>query len=331
MMDDGSPETSQQSGDEMPKIPIRERVKWRAKRRLAEAQGKIVQPRREKFFSEAHPHLYAAISTIGPRLHTLTLALILGYFIFREIFRGNFGFAMQWYRSSPLPLIIEILTTEELLKAYAPVIILLIVIAIILLVMIYMLPWRLLFKDYQRVIVNNWNERLEIAPVPEGRLYWRTDNMFYQIWDAWYQSPERQTIKIYLHRRWWPLLNILNPPASLISVEISKEERLEQRGLFEIYGHEKPYRWRSGLHQYKTRDAPYNTMESPLEETQDLFDDGVKRIVGEMRDLTNANSAIRLKQLASQTYGVEEEFLRMIEDEEKKEAERRGREAPKGS
>lgn len=331
MADDGSPKTSQISGGEEAKIPIREKVKWRAKRRLAEAQGKVVQPRREKFFSEAHPRAYAVISTIGPRLHTLILALILGYYIFREIFRGNFGFAMQWYRSSPLPMIIEILTTKELLQAYAPVIILLIVIMVILLVMVYMLPWRLLFKDYQRVIVNNWHDRLEIAPVPEGRLYWRTDNMLYQIWDAWYQSPERETIKIYLHRKWWPLLNILNPPASLISVEISKEEKLEQRGLFEIYGHEKPYRWRSGLHQYKTRDAPYNTTESPLEETQVLFDEGVKRIVGEMRDLTNANSAIRLKQLASQTYGVEEEFLRMIEDEEKKEAERRGRETPKGS
>ena len=331
MTDDESLETSQNSGGERVKIPIREKVKWRAKRRIAEAQGKIVQPRREKFFSEAHPHLYAAISTIGPRLHTLTLALILGYFIFREIFRGNLGFALQWYRSSPLPLIIEILTTEELLKAYAPMIILLLVILLILLAIVYMVPWRMLFKDYQRVIVNNWNERLEIVTVPEGRLYWRTDNMFYQLWDAWYQSPERKTVNIFLHRRWWPPLNILNPPSSLISVEISSEERLEQRGLFEIYGHEKPYRWRSGLRQYKTRDAPYNTTESPLEETQDLFDQGVKRIVGEMRDLTNANSAIRLKQLASQTYGVEEEFLRMIEDEEKKEAERRGRETPKGS
>lgn len=331
MADDGSPETGQKSGGEEQKIPLREKAKWRAKRRIAEAQGKIVQPRREKFFSEAHPHLYAAVSTIGPRLHTLAIAVILGYYIFREIFRGNFGFAVQWYRSSPLPLIIEIFTTEELLKAYAPVMILLIVIFVILLAMVYMLPWRLLFKDYKRVIVNNWTERLEISPVPEGRLYWRTDNMLYQIWDAWYQSPERQTVKLYLKRGWWPLLNILNPPSSMISVEISKEEKLEQRGLFEIYGHEKPYRWRSGLHQYKTRETPYNTTESPLEETQVLFDQGVKRIVGEMRDLTNANSAIRLKQLASQTYGVEEEFLRMIEEEERQEAEKRGREASKGS
>lgn len=324
---DGSSENARKTGGEDAKIPLREKAKWRAKRRVAEIRGKVVQPRRERFFSEAHPKAYAVISTVGPRLHTLAIALIIGYYIFRELLRGNFGFVMQWYRSSPLPAIIEILTTKELLQAYAPVIALLILICVILLVMIYMLPWRLLFKDYKRVIVNNWNDRLEIAPVPEGRLYWRTDNALYQLWDAWYQSPERKTVRIYLHRRWWPPLNILNPPASLISVELSKEERLEQRGLFEVYGHEKPYRWRSGLNQYKTRDAPYSTTESPLEDTQDLFDQGVRRIVGEMRDLTNANSAIRLKQLASQTYGVEEEFLRMIEEDERKEAERRGGEA----
>lgn len=321
----GMPETHEKTGGEQLKIPLREKAKWRAKRRIAEVRGEIVQPRRERFFSEAHPHLYAAVSTIGPRLHTLILVMIIGWFICKELARGNIGFALDWYYASPLPAIIEIFSSKELLQAYAPIIAALAAIFFALLFTVYIVPWRLVFKDYQRVIVNDWKNRLEIVTVPEGRLYWRTDNIWYQLWDAWYQSPERRTVKLYLHRGWWPPLNIFNPPSSMITVEISSEERLEQRGLFEILGHEKPYRWRSGLRQYKTRDTPYSTTESPLELSHQLFDTGVKRIVGEMRDLTTANSAIRLKQLASQTYGVEEEFLKMLEeDERKREGERHG-------
>lgn len=327
----GDHETHRKSGGEEPKIPIRERTKWHAKRRIAEARGEIVQPRREAFFSEAHPQLYTIVSTIGPRLHTLIIAAMLMYFILRELARGNIGFAIDWYNASPLPLIIEIFSSKELLQAYAPVIIALLVIFIVLAFTIYMVPWRLAFKDYKRVIVNDWKDRLEIVTVPEGRLYWRTNNFWYQLWDSIYQSPKRQTVKLYLHRHWWPPLNILNPPASMIMVEISTEEQLEQRGLFEILGHEKPYRWRSGLRQYKTRDVPYSTTESPLEASHALFDQGVKRIVGEMRDLTNANSAIRLKQLASQTYGVEEEFLKMLEDEEREGRDGGKGKAPKGA
>lgn len=309
---------SRKSGGKERKIPFRERAKWHAKRRIAEARGDVVQPRRERFFSETHPHLYAVVSTIGPRLHTFILVMIIGWFIIKELARGNIGFATDWYYSSPLPTIIEIFSSKELLKAYAPVIVALVMIFVVLAFTIYIVPWRLAFKDYKRVIVNDWKNRLEIVTVPEGRLYWRTDNMWYQLWDSIYQSPKRQTIKLYLHRGWWPPLNIFNPPSSMITVEISSEEKLEQHGLFEILGHEKPYRWRSGLRQYKTRDVPYSTTESPLEVSHQLFDTGVKRIVGEMRDLTTANSAIRLKQLASQTYGVEEEFLKMIEEDEKK-------------
>lgn len=321
----GVPETQQKSRGEEPKIPLHEKVKWHAKRRLAEARGEIVQPRRDRFFSEAHPHFYAVVSTIGPRLHMFILVLILGWFIFKELARGNIDFALDWYYASPLPMIIEIVSDKELLKAYAPMIIALAVILVMLLFTIYIVPWRLAFKDYQRVIVNDWKNRLEIVTVPEGRLYWRTNNMWYQLWDSLYQSPKRKTVKLYLHRGWWPPLNIFSPPSSMITVEISAEETLEQRGLFEVLGHEKPYRWRSGLRQYRTRDTPYSTTESPLELSHQLFDDGVKRIVGEMRDLTTANSAIRLKQLASQTYGVEEEFLKMLEeDERKREGEKHG-------
>ena len=315
-MAQGTPDNARESRGGGSKIPLRERVRWHIKRRVAETQGKVEQPRRDRFFSEAHPHLYAGISTLLPRLHTAILLCVIGYFIIKELLHGNLGFAVQWYYASPLPTLVMILTDEDLLKAYLPVIAMIVMLMLMMLFTIYMLPWRMAFKDYKRVIVNNWRDRLEITPVPEGRLYWRTDNMWYQLWDAWYQSPERRTVKIYLHRGWWPPLNILNPPSSMICVELSREERLEQRGVFEVHGHEKPYRWRSGLREYRTRDAPYDTKESPLDTTQVLFDDGVTRIVGEMRDLTNANAAIRLKQMASQTYGVEEEFLKAVEEEE---------------
>jgi hypothetical protein len=260
--------------------------------------------RDERLFSEKHKRLHESAMALLPRLHTIAILLLLIYAGTMEVVHGNIDFPLDWYQDSfILPAAVDLMShpdfIEEWFATYGAIFITITSLIVMGLATAYVCVWRYFFKDYYLIIVDNWTEKHELTEVKDGRLYWYTDNVWYRLWDRLYHghSVKRQK-SIYLKQSpWWHPFNIINPANSLIKIDLSPEEFVESRGVYSVFGHEKPIRTRVGRRTYMTEEKAFHTDRVPLEQAEDAFNKANERLVDETRTLTQGNAALRLEQM----------------------------------
>lgn len=254
---------------------------------------------REKLFSEAHPQAYKVASTILPRIHTLLILFALLYFMMNELVKGNTDFLIDWYHESwILPSMVEILSSPEnfqnWFQTYGTVFIMFMITLIIAGFVFYRTVWRFLFKDYVK--------ESEMVTTYEGRCYFRTNGFWCRLWDALYKSPPRKKIKCWIKPNKWPPLNIFNPVKSLIKIELSPDEEIEEYSMFELHVHEKPFRRIKDIDEYETHDEGYLSGEIPLEYAGQEFGSRTIHLISDTQRLSLANPSVRLMQLRDGSY-----------------------------
>jgi len=233
---------------------------WRLKRRRAEKKQKGIEvlstpmeksstsieesskvskkkpkPRKEKFFSDAHPQQFALSRIFLPRLHTWALLIGLMYAGVMELVHRNQNFVLDWLNATPLPNIMDALMNfQAWFQKYGVAFILIMLFIIVTGFILYYLLWRLPFKNYSK--------RSEGAKTYEGRCYWRTNNALYRFWDRYYRSPPRTSNVYFLHVGWWPPLNVFDPSRSCIRIETSTQEKCQTKGIYDLIVDEYPIR-----------------------------------------------------------------------------------------
>jgi len=216
---------------------------WRLKRRRAEKKAGIApqpsekktKPRKEKFFSDAHPQQFALSRIFLPRLHTWVLLVGLMYAGVMEMVHRNQDFVLDWLNATPLPNIMDaMLNFQAWFQKYGVVFILIMLFVIVTGFILYYLLWRLPFKNYSK--------RSEGAKTYEGRCYWRTNNALYRFWDRYYRSPLRTSNVYFLKVGWWPPLNVFDPSRSCIRIETSTQEKCQTKGIYDLIVDEYPIR-----------------------------------------------------------------------------------------
>lgn len=287
----------------------------RSRRAAQEAAGR---PAREQLFSEAHPDAWYMVQTHLPRLHGYIIALVAVYLVLAELLRGNYLFMLDWYQASwVLPALVEITSSQASLEAWWAESGTFFLVCTVFIIMVawtaYNMVWKVLFKDYYRIIYKDWDSRMVLTERKEGRLYWSTDNMPTCLWDRWYGSPPRTGHYIWIRYSWWPLFNPFDPSSSMTRIELSPEEAIEVRGSKRIYGHEKPIRKRVGIRQLVTTNEKFETKEVPLEQAKKEFDARTSTLVSVTRELSKGNAAIRLDKLRNVEI-AEEEFAAAVEE-----------------
>jgi hypothetical protein len=211
----------------------------------------VVKPRRAHFFSEVHPRLYRAVTSLFVKSPLIVLALVLISFIYREIARKNYDFAIDWMRDSGVLRIITSLDDGNWWQTEGIYLLVLLICIIILVYVLYLVLWKLAFPDYFI--------RYHTSDVYDGRLYWSDKNALVTLWDRFYRSPERLTIKYWIHQRMWPL--------HLTLLETTPGERFEKVGTYRIVVRERRVRrvvsrMRKGLH-LTTIDDLYQGIDVP--------------------------------------------------------------------
>lgn len=272
-------------------------------------EGHRERPRRDKFFSEAHPRIYGILTTILPRLHIYVPLFLLLYFAgWVEIIQhANYDFALDWYRGTWwLQSMFHLLTDQDLLvdwfERYYVIIIAVVVLIIAAIFAFYEMVWKSLFPDYVK--------HVHMKEYPEGRAYWYDGNAFMRWWDRVYRSPERKELKLWLHTRWW--INPLNPQLSMVLLKLSPEEKAVKRGMTKLVVHERPRRYLIDHDKMATTDEQYVSGPIPLEETQGELDRRQAKLLTQTQTVALANPHIRKEQLRKSSLVAPPNFIEEV-------------------
>jgi hypothetical protein len=253
-------------------------------------EKKAKKPRREQFFSEAHPGAYTLAKNLLPRIHTFVIAVGLLVAAMLEIVHKNYDFYMDWYRDSyVLPALKDILLTpngfQNWWQNYGPIFLIVVLIITMVLVTFYLAFWRMLFRAY-------W-KRAEGSTTYEGRCYWRTNNSWTGMWDRLYRSPERKRQQYFIHTGWTPLFNPLNPPGCLICVDTTTAERCFGRGVYSIVVEELPIRRIIGEKKFRSMAALYESGPIPTGYVEGEFVSRSKVLIDDTMNLSFGNAENR--------------------------------------
>lgn len=274
---------------------------------------------REKLWSETHPEGWHKARGVLPRLHMIAFALILAYLTVMELINGNNDFLMDWYRDTwILPAFFEVTSSEYMLQLwwqqYGQQFLVILIFIIMCFVMFYMLVWRTCFRSYVKYS--------EGEPKPEGRCYWRTNNMWTRLWDRLYRSPQRTMNTYWINQGLF--FNIFNPNASLVRLDTGTDEICEEKGLWKMWVHEKRIRRKvnNSSRWLTTADYLYKNEVIPTEYAEERFLAMGKKCVDDTKKLTHANPDVRIDVVKSGTSLVIPEWKEAVMNARKKRAER---------
>jgi hypothetical protein len=282
-------------------------------------------------FSERHPMAFKASRLLLPRLPVLIVALPLIYFMVANLLKRDYLFIIRWYHESwILPNLVNILSSRAAFihwwKFYGPITIMVAFFLLFSVAVFYMFIWRFIFKDYTR--------QSEGVETPEGRAYWvEGRNMWFNLWDGFYGSfyqrkhkssykPDRRVITVYLNTSFFPPPNPSAPGRKMLKVKLSKdrEEWIDNRGAYELIGHEGLYRRITGIREMETHNIGYKSDPIAMREATKIFKDRMDGLVKDTQKLSKANVSVRLDQMKSGTVQMDDELREMINEQRKKKA-----------
>lgn len=263
----------------------------KAKKEKKEKKIKEPKARKTKFFSEEHPGAFGLAKSILPRIHIIALIGWIIYSMYWELISGNSDFMIDWFNASPLPGLIQVISSKEAFtiwfKEYGVTFILIMTVVILVITVFYYSFWRLAFKDYYKF--SEGSRRFE------GRCYWRTNNGITKWFDKKYGSPARDVNAYWLKIGWWPPINLVNPPNSLVRLDTSLEEKCEHRGIYAISVSERPLRRKVGNEpkHWTTYGGQYVNGDIPNKMAEDYFTLRSKVLVDDTTDLSFGNADTR--------------------------------------
>jgi hypothetical protein len=280
------------------KIIMRHREKKRLKleakgAKAEEKQAKKGQRKAEaRFFSQVHPRAWEVAKKNLPRLHMFILAIIIAYFMFTELMHQNYDFIIDWYNASyVLPAMVHVLSSGDAMNAwwsqYGPQFMIILSFLILLVITFYMMVWRVFFRTYIKFS--------EGSPRPEGRVYWRTNNMWTRGWDRFYHSPPRPIQSYWIKLGILPLFNVFNPVSSLVKLDTLPDEECEEQGFWKLQVKERRVRRKVGNNpkHLTTIEYQYAQGDVPLDFAQGIFKDMSKKCVEDTTELSFANADTR--------------------------------------
>jgi hypothetical protein len=282
-------------------------------------------------FSERHPMVFKTSRLILPRVPVLTIALPLIYFMVANLLKGDYLFVIRWYRESwILPNLVNILSSKTAFmhwwKFYGPITVMVGLLISGSIIVFYMFIWRFIFKDYTR--------QTEGVETSEGRGYWvEGRNMWFNLWDLFYgvhyqrkykgaYKPDRRVVTVYLNTNFFPPPNPSAPSRKMLKVKLSRDrdEWIENRGAYELVGHEGLYRRIIGIREMETHNIGYKSDPIAMREATKIFKDRMDGLVKDTQKLSKANVSVRLDQMKSGTVQMDDELREMINDQRKKKA-----------
>ena len=268
---------------EVKKEPI---IRFR-KAKKKEKPTKKKDPKIREFFSEEHPGLYKLAKTFLPRMHIFVLLYFVLLAMYREYAKGNVDFIIDWYKVTPfatMPMMFH--DFKGWFAEYGIIYLLWGMIIFCVLVTFYYVIWRYFFKDYYK--------NSEGSKRREGRVYWRNNNIWYAIWDRYYHSPPRDLNVYWLHLGFW--FNIINPPASLIRLDTTLEEKHEV-ATYKLVVDEHIIRRKvnNDMKHLTTLDGHYDTDEIPTIYAQSHFDLISETLINDTTNLSFGNADTRNK------------------------------------
>lgn len=282
-------------------------------------------------FSERHPTAFKSSRLLLPRVPVLIVALPLIYFMIANLLKRDYFFIIRWYHESwILPNLVNILSSKTAFthwwKFYGPITIMVGILISISIVVFYVFIWRFIFKDYTR--------QTEGVETPEGRGYWvEGRNMWFNLWDLFYgvhyqrkykaaYKPDRRVVTVYLNTSFFPPPNPSAPSRKMLKVKLSRDrdEWIENRGAYELVGHEGLYRRITGIREMETHNVGYKSEPLAMREARRIFKDRMDGLVKDTQKLSKANVSVRLDQMKSGTVQMDDELREMINDQRKKKA-----------
>lgn len=283
-------------------------------------------------FSERHPIAFKTTRLILPRLPALAVALPLVYFMLANLLKRDYFFFIRWYHESwILPNLVSIVSSKAAFmhwwKFYGPITIMAGMLIFFSLVVFYLFVWRFIFKDYTR--------QSEGVETSEGRAYWiEGRNMWFNLWDLFYgihyqrkhkvpYRPDRRVLTVYLNTSFFPPPNPSAPGRKMLKIKLSRDrdEWIENRGAYELIGHEGLYRRITGIREMETHNVGYKSDPLAMKEARRIFKDRMEGLVKDTQKLTKANVNVRLDQMKSGTVQMDDELRQMIIEERRKKAE----------
>ena len=211
------------------------------------------KPRRELFFSEAHPTAYNLLTSLP------NIGLALGVTLIGALVMINMSRIMTVVMDPQIAL--------EYLESNGTILAVLISMLAVLAYILYTVVWRYLFPDYFI--------RYGSADVYDGRLYWSDNRPIMQLWDRWYRSPPRTEIRYYIHQSILPL--------SLNVVTTTPDERMERKDMWSVVVHERSLRRvvdrRKKRTYYQTCDDSYHHLDLPTDYVGNSFDSRMKQML----------------------------------------------------
>lgn len=279
----------------------------KVKRWAGPRPAKEPKPPREKRFSESYPGAWNLARNLLPRLQVLLPMLILCYSALTETMKGNYAFYDDWARWLKLPQIMRVLSDIDLLQdtlmADGGYYLMLIIAGVLGIVLFYEFVWKCAFKEYRK--------KVYMREYKEGRCYWHDGNYLCRLFDRYYRSPPRETVRFYIRTHWWPPLNIFNPRASMLEITISQDERYFTRGN-KLVVEEKPIRILTDHNKMVTRDGSYEGVPVPVQEARDELDSRQSELIKGTQKVTMANPHIRKETLRKSGIVASPEFIEEV-------------------
>jgi hypothetical protein len=309
------PETRQKKEQKKQARRLAKEEKQKARSESKAAKKKERHAPRDKFYSELHPEAYATVKKMLPRLHMYIFATVLAIMMALEVLKKNYDFMIDWYNATwVLPEMVKVIRGDIGLwfQTYGPQFMVVLSFLILAFIMLYMFVWRAFFKTY--IKFSQGSER------PEGRVYWRTNNMWTKRWDKWYGSPPRTMNTYYIKQGFWPLFNIMNPTSTIARLDTTLEESCTELGIWKLKVAEKRHRIKVGNDQRHliTSDIAFPNGYIPTPYAEGRFDGMSKKCVDDTTNLSFANATTRNNVMGSSLRLVPKKTRRNILDARKK-------------
>lgn len=302
-------------GSAEPRESIEEIKKEKKEKKIKEPKA-----RKTKFFSEEHPGAFGLAKSILPRIHIIALIGWIIYSMYWELISGNSDFILDWFNASPIPGMIQVMSSKEAFmlwfKEYGTIFIMMASVVILVLLMLYYTIYRFAFKDYYKF--SEGSRRYE------GRVYWRTNNALTKWFDRRYNSPSRMQNIYWLKIGWWPPINLINPPNSLIRLDTTLEEKCESKGIYAISVSEKPLRRKVGNEpkHWTSYGGKYVNGDIPNKMAEQYFTDRGNVLVRDTKKLSFGNAEVRVDVVRGGTSLVLPEWKEAVQNARSKRAER---------
>jgi hypothetical protein len=203
--------------------------------------------------------------------------------------KGNIDFPIDWYKATGiLPSFVDALMhIDTWWSSYGVQFITILSILTMIAVALYFMVWRVFFKDY---IMDSEGGRTF-----EGRVYWRTNNMWTALWDRFYHSPKREVVTYFIKQTFWPPINVLNPLNSLIRLDTGADEVCEPKGVYALLVRQKGiwHKVDNNPRHLATLNVRFSDSQVASDYAEEFFVDMGVQCVTDTQKLSYANPEIR--------------------------------------